>query len=106
MRRELEVGLAGVKCRKCVLIANVLALDQSYSVRIVCRAQRAGRGLGQSEVPKVRYDPDVLALAQSYSVRIVCRAPRAGSGLGQREVPIVRSDHSPVGHIVRREPRN
>ena len=56
MRRELEVGLAGVKCRKCVLIANVLALDQSYSVRIVCRAQRAGRGLGQSEVPKVRYD--------------------------------------------------
>ena len=56
MRRELEVGLAGVKCRKCVLIANVLALDQSYSVRIVCRAQRAGRGLGQSEVPTVLSD--------------------------------------------------
>ena len=33
-----------------------LPLAQSYSLRIVCRAQLAGSGLGQSEVPKVCYD--------------------------------------------------
>ena len=82
MHSWLEVGLDRVKCRKSFMIANVLALAQSYSVRII----RVRRELEVSLATEKCHECVVIAAKVVILLGVSFERPL----LGQREGPIQR----------------